>query len=96
MRAFAHYLPQLLHAQGLRHQDIQEACSLLSQGKWRQLWKQALDRAAAHRAKMEANPVVERQRSAKEKEAYALTSKVKGQEPGCRVQGDVRHVAGGE
>lgn len=78
MRAFAHYLPQLLHAQSLRHQDIQEACSLLSQGKWRQLWKQALDRAAAHRAKMEANPAVERQRSAKEKEAYAVKCATSG------------------
>ena len=38
MRLFTHYLPQLLHAHGLRHQDVEDTCSLLSQGKWWQLW----------------------------------------------------------
>ena len=77
-RGFARYLPQLLHARGLRHQDVQHACSLLSQGKWRELWGLALDRAAAQRAKTEANPAVERQRPAKEKEAYAIKCATSG------------------
>ena len=62
---------QLLHAYGLRHQDVEEACSLLSQGKWKQLWEKALARAAAQRAKTEENPAVERQRTSKEKDVYA-------------------------
>jgi hypothetical protein len=35
MRQFVHFLPQLLHAAGLRHQDVEYCCAIFVQGKWR-------------------------------------------------------------
>jgi hypothetical protein len=43
---FVHFLPQLLHAAGLRHQDVESSNALIAQGKWRQVWRMALTRAA--------------------------------------------------
>jgi hypothetical protein len=34
MRQFFHFLPQLLHAAGLRHQDVEYCCAIFVQGKW--------------------------------------------------------------
>jgi hypothetical protein len=45
MRLFIHFLPQLLHAAGLRHQVVEYCCAIFVQGKWRQLWDMAMARA---------------------------------------------------
>ena len=66
-----HFLPQLLHAAGLRHQDVESSRVLIAQGKWRQVWRMALARAANLQAKREKNPSTARQRSAREKLKYA-------------------------
>jgi hypothetical protein len=71
LRQFVHFLPQLLHAKGLRHQDVETSCTWITQGKWRQLWGQALARAAHLQAKKEQNFIAARQRSTKEKAQYA-------------------------
>jgi hypothetical protein len=39
LRQFVHFLPQLLHAQGLRPQDIESSSQLIGQGKWRHVWQ---------------------------------------------------------
>lgn len=44
---------------------------MFDQGKWKQLWEQALDRADQLQAKTAQNPTTARQRSAKEKSQYA-------------------------
>jgi hypothetical protein len=44
LRQFVHFLPQLLQAEGLRHQDVETLSTLIAQGEWRQLWGQALAR----------------------------------------------------
>ena len=71
LRQFVHFLPQLLHAAGLRHQDVQSSSALIAQGKWRQVWSMALARAANLQAKREKNPSTARQRSATEKAKYS-------------------------
>jgi hypothetical protein len=69
---FVHFLPQLLHAQGLRPQDIESSSQLIAQGKWRHVWQLALAQAARLRAKCEQNPETARQRSLDEKAKYDL------------------------
>jgi hypothetical protein len=71
LRQFVHFLPQLLHAAGLRHQNVESSSALIAQGKWRQVWSMALARAANLQAKRERNPSTPRQRSATEKAKYA-------------------------
>ena len=71
LRQFVHILPQLLHAAGLRHQNVESSSALIAQGKWRQVWSMALARAANLQAKREKNPSTARQRSATEKAKYA-------------------------
>ncbi len=71
LRQFVHNLPQLLHAAGLRHQDVESSSTLIAQGKWRQVWSMAWPRAANLQAKREKNPSTARQRSATEKAKYA-------------------------
>jgi hypothetical protein len=71
LRQFVLFLPQLLHAAGLRHQDVESSSALIAQGKWRQVWRMALARAANLQAKRENNPSTARQRSATEKAKYA-------------------------
>jgi hypothetical protein len=72
LRQFAHFLPQLIHAEGLRHQDVESLCAMLAQGKWKQLWGQALAWADQLKAKKEQNPpTTARQRCTKEKSQYA-------------------------
>jgi hypothetical protein len=66
-----HFLPQLLHAAGLRHQDVESSSALIAQGKWRRVRRMALARAANLQAKREQNPSTARQRSATEKAKYA-------------------------
>jgi hypothetical protein len=51
MRLFIRFLPQLLHAAGLRHQDVEYCCAIFVQGKWRQLWDMAMARAEKLEAK---------------------------------------------
>jgi hypothetical protein len=51
MRLFIHFLPQLLHTAGLRHQDVEHCCALFVQGKWQQLWDMAMARAQKLEAK---------------------------------------------
>jgi hypothetical protein len=71
MRLFIHFLPQLLHAAGLRHQDVEYCCAIFVQGKWRQLWDMAMDRAEKLEDKQAKNPIIARSRSSKEKSQYA-------------------------
>jgi hypothetical protein len=65
------FLPQLLHAAGLRHQDVESSSVLIAQGKWTQVWSMALARAANLQANREKNPSTARQRFATEKAKYA-------------------------
>jgi hypothetical protein len=74
LRQFDHFLPQLLHAAGLRHQDVKSSSALIAQGKWRQVWSMALARAANPQAKREKNPSTARQRSATEKENMLINA----------------------
>ena len=67
MRLFIHFLPQLLHGAGLRHQDVEYCCALFVQGKWQQLWDMAMARAQKLEAKQAKNPKIARCRSSKEK-----------------------------
>ena len=39
------YISAGLHAERLRHQDVEASCTLIAQGKWRHLWGQHLARA---------------------------------------------------
>jgi hypothetical protein len=71
LRQFVHFLPQLLYAAGLRHQHFESSSALIAQGKWRQVWRMALARAANLQAKREKNPSTARQRFATEKAKYA-------------------------
>jgi hypothetical protein len=72
LRQFVHFLPHLLHASGLRHQDVDTSSALIAQGKWRQVWIMALARAANLQAEREKYPsTAARQRSATEKAKYA-------------------------
>ena len=71
MRLFIHFLPQLLHAAGLRHQDVEYCCALFVQGKWQQLWDMAMARAQKLEAKQAKNPKVAGSRSSKEKSQYS-------------------------
>ena len=72
LRQFVHFLPQLLHAQGLRSQDVESSSTLIAQGKWRQVWELALAQAARNQAKHERNPTTARPRSGDEKSKSAL------------------------
>jgi hypothetical protein len=74
LRQFVHFLPQLLHAQGLRHQDVESSSTMIAQGKWRQVWKLALDQAARLQGKREQNPTTARTRSSDETSKYALNA----------------------
>ena len=47
---FVHFLPQL-NAAGLRHQDVESSSTMIAHGKWRQVWRTALARAANLQAK---------------------------------------------
>ena len=71
MRRFVQFLPQLLHAEGLRHQDVEYCCAIFVQGKWRQLWDMAMARAKKSEDKKAKNPTIARSRSSKEKSQYA-------------------------
>jgi hypothetical protein len=71
MRLFIHFLPQLLHAAGLRHQDVEYCCASFVQGKWRQLWDMAMAGAEKLEDKQAKNPTIARSRSFKEKSQYA-------------------------
>ena len=70
LRQFVHFLPQLLHASGLRHQNVESSSALIDQGKWRQVCRMALARASNLQVKHEKNPSTARQRSATEKAKY--------------------------
>ena len=63
MRIFIHFVPQLLHAAGLRHQDVEYVCAIIVQGKWRQLWDMAMARAEKLESKQAKNPKIARSRS---------------------------------
>jgi hypothetical protein len=71
LRQFFHFLPQLLHATGLRQQDVEYSSILIAQGQWRQVWDMALARAAKLQAKREKNPSIARKRTDAEKSNYA-------------------------
>jgi hypothetical protein len=70
LRQLVHFLPQPLYATGLRHQDDESSSALISQGKWRQVWRMVLARTANLQAKREKNPSTAHQRSATEKAKY--------------------------
>ena len=72
LRQFIHFLPQLLHAHGVRHSDIESSSHMLAQGKWRPVWKLALAQAARLEAKRAAKPLTARPRSSEEKAGYAV------------------------
>jgi hypothetical protein len=55
LRQFVHFLPRL-NAAGLRHQDVESSSTMIAHGKWRQVWRTALARAANLQAKREHNP----------------------------------------
>jgi hypothetical protein len=43
LRQFVHFLPQLLHAAELRHQDVEFSSAMIAQGKWRHVWRMESD-----------------------------------------------------
>ncbi len=78
LRQFIHFLPQLLHAHGIRHSDIESSSHMLAQGKWRPVWKLALAQAARLEAKRAAKPLTARLRSSEEKAGYAVKCALAG------------------
>jgi hypothetical protein len=78
LRQFVHFLPQLLHAQGLRHQDVESSNTMITQCKWRQVWKLALDHADSLQGKRERNPTTACKRSSDETSKYVLKCAITG------------------
>ena len=71
LRNFASILPQLLFAYGTRYPQVRRAVDAFNQGKWEDLWKQALK--AGERAKDSAakNPRLSKGKSAEQQDKYS-------------------------